>query len=102
VIDLTPKFSRPRPNVIESDAGYSVERVGRDGLRYQEGGRSILISSEMLGHDNLFKGFVIYTDSIKNWDLPDGSRITKQERDRIVNNIRLALASQDESLEIDY
>jgi len=98
---LAPRFSRPRPNVIESDAGFSLERVGRDRLQYREGGRSVLISSEMLGHNNVLKGFVIYTDSMKNWDPPDKSRISKQERDRIVDNIRLALASQDESLEID-
>jgi Immunity protein 74 len=95
---LAPKYSRPRPNVIESDAGYSVERVGRDGLRYHEGGRSVLIGAEMLAT----KGFAVYADSIKKWDPPDKSKISRQERDRIVGNVRLALASQDESAEIYY
>jgi Immunity protein 74 len=95
---MAPNYSRPRPNVIESDAGFSLERVGRDGLRYVEGGRSVVIGAEMLAT----KGFAIYADSIKKWDPPDKSRISKQERDRIVDNVRLALASQDESAEIYY
>ena len=84
--------------MIESDTGYSVERLGRDGLRYHEGGRSVLIDVEMLAT----KGFAIYADSIKKWDPPNKSRISNQERDRIVDNVRLALASQDESAHIYY
>ncbi|HEV2139909.1 MAG TPA: Imm74 family immunity protein [Candidatus Dormibacteraeota bacterium] len=79
------------------DAGYYVERAGRDGLRYHEGGRSVLIFAEML----VPKGFAIYTDSIKRWDPPDKSKISKQERKRIVENVRLALASQGQVADID-
>ena len=70
--------------------------VGRTGLRYHEGGHSVLIDAEMLAT----KGFVVYADSIKKWDAPDKSRISRQERDRIIDNVRLALASQGESAEI--
>jgi hypothetical protein len=95
---MTPKFSRPRPNVIESDAGFSLEVLGRDGMRYDERGRSVSIDSEMLAT----KGFAIHVNSLKRWDPPDKSRISKQERDRIVNNIRRALASQDEPVHVYY
>jgi len=95
---MTPTFSRPRPNLVESDAGFSVEVLGRDGMRYNEGSRSVSIDSEILAT----KGFALHVDSLKRWDPPNRSRISKQERDRIVNNIRLALASQDEPVNIYY
>ena len=88
---MSPNFSTPRPNIIESDTGFSIERLPRAGLRYYEGGRSLLIDSEMLT-----KGFAIFTDSIKRWDPPDKSKISDQERRRILENVRLALASQGE------
>jgi hypothetical protein len=95
---MMPNFSRAGPNLIESDTGFSLEVVGRDGLRYQEGGRSVFIGAEMLATT----GFALYADSIKKWDPPDSSRISKPERDRIVENVRLALASQDEPVHIYY
>lgn len=91
-----PSSTTPPPSYVP-DAGYYIERAGRDGLRYHEGGRSVLIFAEML----VPKGFAIYTDSIKRWDPPDKSKISKQERKRIVENVRLALASQGQVADID-
>lgn len=92
-----PRFSVPRPNIIESDTGFSVERLPRAGLRYYEGGRSLLIDSEMLT-----EGFAIFTDSIKRWDPPDESKVSEQERKRILENVRLALASQGERAKFSH
>jgi hypothetical protein len=39
----------PEPNLIESSAGFSVRVLGRTGMRYIEGGRSVWIDSEVLG-----------------------------------------------------
>jgi hypothetical protein len=41
-------FTIPRNNVIESDEGFSVEVLGRTGLLYTEGARSLQIDSEIL------------------------------------------------------
>lgn len=46
-------------------------------------------------------GIAIYTDSIKRWDPPDKSKISKQERKRIVENVHLALASQGLVADVD-
>jgi hypothetical protein len=41
-------FSEPEPNVIESSTGFSVRVLGRTGMRYTEGERSVWIDSEVL------------------------------------------------------
>lgn len=41
-------FSEPRANLIESDAGFSVEVLGQTGIRYSEGGRTAFVDSEVL------------------------------------------------------
>jgi hypothetical protein len=81
-------FSRPRLNVIESDEGFSVEVLGRTGVRYIEGPRTVFVNSEVLvGSPPL----VIYPSSITRWDPPyDAEVIDSAARDRIVDNIRRA------------
>jgi len=81
---------------MKSDADFSVERVGRDALRYHEGSRSVLVGSEML----LPKGFAVYADSIEKWDPPYEARISKEERDRIVINLCSVLLSKGEPVEV--
>ncbi len=41
-------FSIPRVNFIESDEGFSVETLGRTGLRAVEGDRTMCVNSEIL------------------------------------------------------
>jgi hypothetical protein len=41
-------FTSPRPNLCESSDGFSVEVLGRTGLRYCEGGRQMFVDSEVL------------------------------------------------------
>jgi hypothetical protein len=90
---VAPKFSRVGPNLIQSDAGFSVEVLGRTGLRYSEGDKTLFIDSEMLAS----KGFAIYRDPIKNWDPPHQAvRISPHEKNTIIKNVQLAFESQGE------
>jgi hypothetical protein len=78
-------FTIPRANVIASDDGFSVEVLGRTGVRYVERGRTMTIDSEVLAGPS---GLVIYTDSINKWD--DGETVDDVTRQRIVENARAA------------
>ena len=70
-------FSIPRPNVIESEKGYSVEVLGRTGLRYTDGGRVLHIDSEVLAGPS---GIIIYSQSIN----------TEKDKAKIIENIQAA------------
>ena len=79
-------FSIPRVNVIESDKGFSVEVLGRVGLRYTENNRTMTVDSEVLEGPS---AIVLYTDSIKTWDHPHRLDFMDEAvRQRIVENIR--------------
>jgi hypothetical protein len=81
-------FFIPRINVIESDAGYSVEVLGPVGLRYTEGDRILHIDSEMLAGPS---GLIVYSGSIKVETLSHAQElIDSKERARIIENIRTA------------
>ena len=81
-------FFIPRTNVIESDAGYSVEVLGRVGLRYTEGSRILHIDSEVLAGPS---GLIVYSDSIKPETPSDSLEpIDPSEKTRIIENIRAA------------
>lgn len=81
-------FKTPRPNVIESDEGFSVEVLGRTGLSYTEGTKKLKVDSELLAGPS---GLAIYRNSIRSWNPPhDNDLIDENERDRIVDNIRRA------------
>jgi immunity protein 74 of polymorphic toxin system len=91
-------FTSPRTNVIASDEGFTVEVLGRTGIQYSEGQRSMFVDSEVLsvGH-----GIAVFKDSIKAWPSPQGEQpIDEIERQRILDNIRRAIAFQDEPVEI--
>lgn len=45
------QYANPRPNVVESDDGFSFEVVGRSSIRYVEAGRAAVIASEILAVD---------------------------------------------------
>ncbi len=90
-------FTSPRPNLYESSDGFSVEVLGRTGLRYCEGGRQMFVDSEVLTGPS---GMAVYKDTIQKWDPPyDKVPVTDSDRDRILNNIREAFRSQ--GFEID-
>lgn len=60
-------ISASRPNCYEGSDGYSVEILGRTGLRYREGPRSMFVDSEVLATPG---GIVIYTSTIARWEPP--------------------------------
>jgi hypothetical protein len=84
-------YKRIYPNTIESADGYSVRVLGRVGLLYVEGNRSIRIDSEV----NAPKEIALYKDSIKTWDPPyDKDAVDEDERDVIIGKIQRAFHSQ--------
>jgi hypothetical protein len=81
-------FSSPRPNLIESDKGFSVEVLGRTGLRYVENGRAMFIDSEVLTTPG---SMAVYRGSIQTWDPPhESDAVAANDQERILSNIREA------------
>jgi hypothetical protein len=78
-------FTIPRTNVVESDEGFSLEVLGRTGIRFTEQGKTMHIDSEVLQGPS---GLIMYTDSITKWD--DGENVDERMRNKIVENIRAA------------
>jgi hypothetical protein len=91
-------FSIPRVNVTESDAGFSIEVLGRTGMKYREGKKALFIDSEVLAPG---KGIAIFAKSIRKWDPPyEGEPIDPAKKRAIVSNIRKALSFRSETLEV--
>jgi len=79
---------RPNPNLIETGDGYSVEVLGRTGLRYIEGDRTIFVDSEILAAPDTI---AVNAAGIKQWDPPhDADSVHDQDRERIIGNIQRA------------
>ena len=90
-------FTSPRPNLYESSEGFSVEVLGRTGLRYRELDREMFVDSEVLTGSS---GLAVYQDSIQNWDAPhECGHISEADRQRILANIRDTFRAQ--GFEID-
>jgi hypothetical protein len=86
-----------RPNLYESSNGFSVEVLGRTGLRYREERRQMFVDSEVLIGTS---GIAVYKDTIRKWDPPyNNVPVTDSDRDRILKNIRDAFRSH--GFEID-
>jgi hypothetical protein len=91
-------LSKFRGSVIVGRSGYSVQILGRVGLRYREGERTMFVDSEILAGENAISA---YSSSIKAWDPPnDKDPIGEEERSRIIENIRRALESKGYELQI--
>ncbi len=83
-------FSKPSPDVIVSDTGFSVQLAGRSRVRYAEGDKSLLVESEIA---ILPTGLIIYPKTITNWLPPNAEElIDESKRNEIVENIRSACA----------
>ena len=96
---MSEEFHIPSVNVIASDNGFSVKVLGRTGLLYIEGGRSVTIDSEVLAGT---AGIAVFTNSLSAWDVADRAdkRIGPAERARILDNIQRAFAWRGEKIEI--
>lgn len=91
-------FTEPRPNLIVSNEGFSVEVLGRAGLQYQSDDGTIRVNSEVLAGR---PAIAVWPSSIKTWDSPAGTRpVTQEERNVIVSNIRRALQAVGAELEV--
>jgi len=83
-------FRRTRPNLIESDEGFSIEEFpGKAGkLIYREGERKVGVSAEMLVGD---ARYMLYPYEIKTWDSPhENEPIDRDRLEQIIENIRRA------------
>ena len=83
-------------NTIESDEGFSVATVGRAGLRYREGGRSLFVDSEFLVGPTLM---VVYSSRMR-WE-HSGEQADAATKLRVAENIRRAAESQGYRIRID-
>ena len=82
----------PRPNLYASPDGYSVEILGRTGLRYRDGRKSIYVDAEVLG---LPAGIAIYQSSIRRLESAhDWTDLPPDERTRILRSIVATLNAQ--------
>ena len=91
------KFSEPEPNVIESSEGFSVSVLGRTGMRYSEGGRSVCIDSEVLAKP---RAIAMSKGSIRLWEGSAGTEVGDHDRDRIAANIKRAFDACGYELEV--
>jgi hypothetical protein len=88
-------FKKPKANIIESDEGFSVETLGRTGLKYVQNGKTLFIDSEILmGHADM----MIDTKSIIKWET--GELIDDNSKKIIIDNIRRAF--NFDGAEIDF
>lgn len=90
-------FTRPQPNLIVSSKGFSVEILGRTGIRYTEGNRSMFIDSEVLATPAI----AVFASSIRCWEPPfDREVIDDAKRQAIVSNITEAIRFCGETVQI--
>jgi hypothetical protein len=94
---MVERFTEPEPNVIESSEGFSIRVLGRTGMRYSRGSRSIWINSEVLARP---KAIAMAKGSIRLWEGDGPSEVTAAERDEIADNIKRAFDACGYELEI--
>lgn len=91
-------FTSPRPNLFESSDGFSVEVLGRTGLCYREGKRTMFVDSEVLAGPS---GMAVYRESLIRWDPPtETEAIGEAEQERILGNIRAAFRFQGFEIQV--
>jgi hypothetical protein len=80
------EFSHPRPNLIVSQVGFTVEVRLREGIRYEEAGRSVELFAESLVGPA--RTMVVRRSDVRDarGDLPE------PERARVLENIGRAFA----------
>ena len=87
-------FHKPRRDTVESDAGFSVQLLGRGQLLYRERGHELMIPSEG-GLD----GIAVWRNIPWSWQPPhQAEKIDNGKRDEIIENVRQALGFQGDKL----
>jgi hypothetical protein len=75
-----------RPDLCVSEEGFSVEVLGRTGLRYREGENQMFVDFEVLAGPS---GMLVSKSSMGPWAPPNAAEaIGDLDRARIVENIR--------------
>ena len=93
-------FRVPKPNLIESDTGFSVEQVEFTTLVYREGDRSVRIDFDHLTGPSQM---LIYLGFVDHWEPPcHQEKITEANWSRIEENIRDAYRSQKREVLFQY
>ena len=84
--DVADRFSYPRPNLIVSRDGFSVEVRGRDTLWYVEADQKVDLFAEQIGGD--VPAIIVRRGDVRAWQTAQGeSAISEAERVRILANI---------------
>lgn len=94
---MVEEFSEPEPNVIQSSEGFAIEVLGRTGMRYSEGARSVWIDSEVLAKPQTI---ALTKSSIRFWEGPDPEQVSETERGRVAANIKRAFNACGYTLEV--
>ena len=93
-------FRSPRPNLIESGDGFSVEILGKTGIRYREGDRTMDVSSELLAPGAPYR-LAVWKNSIEKWRPPHADeQINPDKRCAILENIRQAIRFTGDDIEV--
>lgn len=91
-------FTKPALNTYASSSGFTVKVLGRTGLLYSEGERSIHIDSEVLAGEP--PGIWVTQNTGFEWQPSDGRPVSDAERDRILGNIKRAFGFFGHRLEV--
>jgi hypothetical protein len=89
-------FKQIKPNLVQSDEGFSVETTGWTGIVYTQGGKTLHVDSEFLMGPQYD---IVLDANIKKWD--SGDKIDDSERKLIVNNIVRALHFQGMKVDVE-
>jgi hypothetical protein len=93
-------FRRSGPNLIECEEGFSVEVLGRTGIRYREGERTMSVDSELLSSASP-AGIAVWKNSIVRWLPPfENETISEAKRLTILENIRRAIQFAGDDIEV--
>lgn len=90
-------FKVENKNTIVSDAGFSVEVLGRTGVRYQESDLSLVVDGEILAGPS---GFLIYSDTMKPDTGYEQIKLNPLQKSAIINKIKTAFAFRGFDIEI--
>jgi Immunity protein 74 len=91
-------FRVPKINMIASDEGFTVHILGRTGIEYSEGTRTMFVDSEVLASGH---GISIFKSSVRGWRAPhDGEVLTEEKRAEIIENISKAIRFRGQPVEV--
>jgi hypothetical protein len=88
-------FKQIKPNLVQSDEGFSVQTTGWTGIIYTQGEKTINVDSEFLMGPQYD---IVVNANIKKWD--SGDEISDSERKLVVNNIVRALRFQGMKVDV--